>query len=104
MDLSTKQADLLLAIGPHERYGLEINLAFKENTGRGMSLGAMYTQLERLEGRGLLKSREGEATHERGGNRRKYFKVSGKGQRALREFFEAQDQRRSIWGLGVQGC
>lgn len=40
-----------------------------------VSIGAIYTALERLEQAGRLRSFEGEATPERGGRRKRYYTV-----------------------------
>jgi PadR family transcriptional regulator PadR len=56
-----------------------------EKAGRKTSLGAIYTTLGRLEDKGLISSRRGEATAERGGRAKRYFKVEALGSKALRE-------------------
>jgi DNA-binding PadR family transcriptional regulator len=45
----------------------------------------VYTTLNRLEEKGLLESRRGEPTPLRGGRRKRYFEVTGAGQRTLRQ-------------------
>ena len=47
-------------------------------------MGAVYKALDRLEDKGLVASRIGEPTPERGGRRKKHFRLSAAGQRALR--------------------
>jgi DNA-binding PadR family transcriptional regulator len=51
--------------------------------GRRLTRGALYTALERLEQKGLLRSRLGESLPERGGRARRYYAVSAAGLRAL---------------------
>lgn len=70
---------------PDGSYGIEIGDRIRAEIGREISLGALYTALERLERRGFLSSRWGEPTKERGGRRKRYFRLEGKGERALRE-------------------
>ena len=65
-------------------YGASIRQLLSEVIERDVSIGAMYTTLERLENKGLVNSRVGEATAERGGRAKKYFSVTAKGQKALR--------------------
>jgi PadR family transcriptional regulator, regulatory protein PadR len=51
---------------------------------REVSLGSAYMALERLERKGYVKSWVGEATAERGGKAKKYFKVTGTGQMVVK--------------------
>ena len=48
-----------------------------------MALGGVYTALMRLEAKGYVVSREGEPTAQRGGRRRRLYRVTAHGQRAL---------------------
>jgi PadR family transcriptional regulator PadR len=68
-----------------EGYGASIQELLEERAGRRLSVGALYATLDRLEGKGYISSRQGEATPERGGRAKRYFKVEGAGLRALRE-------------------
>jgi DNA-binding PadR family transcriptional regulator len=54
-----------------------------ERTPRRVNLGAIYTTLIRLEQKGLVTSRMGEPRAERGGRRRKYYRVLPAGVRQL---------------------
>jgi DNA-binding PadR family transcriptional regulator len=54
-------------------------------TGRPVSDGAVYVALRRLEDKGMVVSRVGEGTPERGGRPRKYLRVEAAGVEALRE-------------------
>ena len=51
-------------------YGVSIADDIAERTSRDVSLGAVYKTLERLEDKGLVASRIGDPTPERGGRRR----------------------------------
>ncbi len=77
---------LLLSIASlgEEAYGVPIRARLEE-AGRGVSVGALYVTLERLQSKGLVSSREGEATAERGGRAKKFYKLSGEGRAALEE-------------------
>jgi PadR family transcriptional regulator, regulatory protein PadR len=66
-------------------YGMTIRHEIKEVAKRNASLGAVYTTLERLEDKGMISSWIGEATEERGGRSKKYFKVTVPGQLALKQ-------------------
>ena len=46
---------------------------------------ANYAALDRLEAKGLVASSMGESTPERGGRAKRYFKVTAKGLREVRE-------------------
>ena len=70
-------------------YAVTIRRAIEEAAARTVSRGALYTTLERLEAKGLLSSRMGEPTADRGGRARRYHKVSAAGMRALRAAHEA---------------
>lgn len=67
-----------------EAYGAAIHEAL-EQAGRPTAIGALYTTLSRLEDKGFVTSWMGEATPERGGRAKKFFKVVASGQRALRQ-------------------
>ena len=76
-----------------ESYGVPIHQTVEEATDRFISIGSIYATLDRLERNGFVSSRIGEATAERGGRAKKYFKVEGAGKLALKE---AEQIRRSI--------
>ena len=82
---------LLLAILKlaDDAYGTSIRQLLSDTINRDVTIGALYTTLERLEKKGMLNSRMGEATAERGGRAKKYFTVSAKGQRALKRSKQA---------------
>ena len=66
-----------------------------------MSFGSVYATLERLEDKGLITRREGEATAERGGRKKSYFTVSASGKHTLQASLQAVDALRA--GLVVDG-
>jgi PadR family transcriptional regulator PadR len=72
-----------------EAYGVSITDDIAERTRRDVSLGSVYKTLERLEDKGLVISRIGEPTAERGGRRKKHFKLMAAGQRALKQSISA---------------
>jgi len=65
-------------------YGSAIRQLLAVTIDRDVTIGALYTTLERLEKKGLIESHIGEVTPERGGRAKKYFKVAAKGQHALK--------------------
>lgn len=73
-------------------YGVPIRQALEEATGRSISIGSLYTTLSRLEEKGLVKSRIGAPTAERGGRSKRYYEVKGAGLVALRQVQTARDR------------
>jgi DNA-binding PadR family transcriptional regulator len=53
-----------------------------------VSAGAIYTALERLENRGLVESWVGAPTSERGGRRRKHYRLTTEGATSLSQTVE----------------
>jgi DNA-binding PadR family transcriptional regulator len=66
-----------------ESYGVPILEEIATRTGRSVSRAAVYIALRRLEAKGLLRSRLGEATPERGGRAKRYFRITRGGLRPL---------------------
>ena len=71
-----------------EAYGMTVRREIEARTGRNLSIGAVYSTLERLEGKGLVSSYTGEPTEQRGGRAKRHFRVEAEGLRAIRS---AQD-------------
>lgn len=63
---------------------------------RHVSIGAVYTTLSRLEDKGFVEPRTAAGGNERGGRPRKYFSVTGAGQKALREALAPMDMVMKI--------
>jgi len=81
-------------------YGVSIRDEIRKRTGRDYSFGSVYAVLERLEDRGLIGSHEGEATATRGGRKKQYFTVTGRGQLAVQASLRAVDEMRAGIELG----
>ncbi|MBC7926794.1 MAG: PadR family transcriptional regulator [Bryobacteraceae bacterium] len=62
-----------------DAYGMRIRQEICTRTGRDTSIGAVYATLERLADKGLVDSRLGEVTPERGGRAKRFFRVTGEG-------------------------
>ena len=73
----------VLRLGP-EAYGTTIRREIELQTGRSVSIGALYTALDRLERKGFLGSRVGDPTPQRGGRAKRHFEVRAAGRTALR--------------------
>ena len=72
-----------------DAYGAAIREEIEEATGRRCSIGALYTTLDRLEKKGLLKTWMGEATPQRGGRAKRMVRVTTKGVQASTAFYNA---------------
>jgi len=72
-----------------EAYAVPIRELIEQRTGRPVARGALYTGLDRLEAKGCLKSRMGDASEERGGKARRYYAVTAAGMKAIRAQHEA---------------
>jgi DNA-binding PadR family transcriptional regulator len=55
-----------------------------DRAGRRVARGALFTALDRLETKGLVRSRLGTPLAERGGRARRYYTVTGPGRHAVR--------------------
>lgn len=77
-----------------EAYGVQIARQIEEIGGRRVLLGAAYAALDRLEANGLVSSTIGNPTSERGGRARRYFRVTPRGLRAVRD---TRDALVALW-------
>lgn len=87
IDLGDMEHLVLLAVLRlgSEAYGIPILDEVASRSGRNVAKATVYVALKRLERKGLVSSRLGEATSERGGRAKRYFKLRPAGLRALRE-------------------
>lgn len=70
-------------------YGAAIREEIEAATRKPCSIGALYTTLDRLEAKGLVKTWMGEATPQRGGRAKRMVQVSAKGEAEASEFYRA---------------
>jgi len=86
---------LLAALGlDGDAYGVSVKRLLDRETRRDVSLGAVYAALDRLEAKGLLRSRSTPGNAIRGGRRRRTYGVTPGGAKALREM---QRVRERLW-------
>ncbi len=85
---------LTIAILNNDVYALAIIEEMEERLKRKVSIGSLQTVLRRLEKKGYLSSRFGEATKERGGKRKRHFSLTAYGKEALAQ---AKEQRIGLW-------
>lgn len=69
--------------------GASIRERIESRTGRLVSPGAVYTAMDRLEGRGFVSSRIRTAPPEEGGRERKYYWLEREGAQALEHCYRA---------------
>jgi DNA-binding PadR family transcriptional regulator len=72
-----------------DAYGAAIRQEIHARSGRDVSINAVYTTLDRLERKGLLRSWVGDPTPQRGGRRRKFYALRPAGGAALRHAYQA---------------
>jgi PadR family transcriptional regulator PadR len=70
-------------------YGAAIREEIELSIGRKCSIGALYTTIDRLETKGLLKTWMGAATAQRGGRAKRMVRVTPKGVQAAKGFYDA---------------
>ena len=82
-----------------EAYGAAIRQEIEDATGTACSIGALYTTLDRLEDKGLIKTWMGDPTPERGGRPKRMVRVTPKGVDAATSFYNAvrRVSRGVVW-------
>jgi PadR family transcriptional regulator, regulatory protein PadR len=85
---------LLVGILGEEAYPFRIAEEFESQTGRAVSIGAAHSTLDRLEGKGFVKSEMGKSTAERGGRRKRIFTITALGKRVLKD---SMDFKMALW-------
>lgn len=84
-----------------QAYGAAIRQEIENATGKACSIGALYTTLDRLESKGLVETRMGEATAQRGGRPKRMVRITKQGVQAASEFYAAvvRASRGASWAL-----
>jgi len=77
-----------------EAYSVAICDEMEKHTNRSVKLGVVHAVLNRLEEKGLVKSKLGEATKMRGGKRKRFYVLTVPGKSAL---IRAKDMRDQLW-------
>jgi len=80
-----EEAVLLIALYLDEVYGVSVADEYRKQTGHDISIPAIHTVLRRLEDKGLLKSKMGESSPERGGRRKRLYESTAFGLNQIRE-------------------
>ena len=87
---------LMIAILDGDAYGVTVSQEIEQQTGRVVTFGAVHNTLIRLEEKGFVTSEMGGATTERGGRRKRLFKLTVLGKTALTDI---QLLRNKLWNL-----
>jgi len=89
---------VLLAVArlDENAYGMRVRQELESRLKRTVSIGAVYTTLDRMQEKGFVSSRLGEPTAERGGRAKKYFKVEAPGIAALEH---SRGLAAAIWSM-----
>ena len=76
---------VLLTVGVlyGDAYGVAIKDEIEKRLNRKVSVGALQSALRRMEDKGFLTSALGATTKTRGGKRKRYFKITAFGKKAL---------------------
>jgi PadR family transcriptional regulator PadR len=87
--ISRPEEIVLLAVWKlkDDAYGITLRKFIQEMTGKYWSIGAIYVPLERLEKKGLLTSYNSSPSPERGGRRKRLFKITPAGITELDELY-----------------
>lgn len=96
LSLTKLEEEILHLLIGREMYGLQIVQAYEEASQgtRKLSVGTLYPTLSRMEGRGLLTSHMvARPEDDKGGARRKLFRITLLGSRALTQ---AEDFRKAL--------
>jgi DNA-binding PadR family transcriptional regulator len=77
-----------------DAYGASIRREIESQTGRDLSIGALYTALDRLERKGFVRSSLSDPTPDRGGRSKRQYRVRPLGAAALRQ---SRDRLLRMW-------
>ena len=75
-----------------DAYSVAVLEEIKNQTGRSINVSAVHSALYRLEDKGYLSSRMGEASATRGGKRKRKFTISAVGKKVLEENLALRDK------------
>lgn len=85
---------LAVAVTRGQAYGVVLMHDIAGQTGRTVQLNQVYSALQRLEEKGMVKSEIGGATAERGGRRKRLYTITVYGERTLQQI---QEVRSGFW-------
>jgi len=85
---------LTVLVLKEEAFGVAIKRELEERLKETLSVGSIHSALKRMEEKGFLTSKWGEAEKIRGGKRKRIYDVTQEGQAVLNEM---KDIRASLW-------
>lgn len=87
-------------------YGAAIRQEIESSAARRCSIGALYTTLDRLEAKGLIRTWMGDPTPQRGGRPKRMVRVTAQGRKAAADFYHAvmQVSRGISWETSRAGA
>ena len=93
-DLTLNETAILLAILRQKQnaYGVGIKEDVSKFIQKKISYGTLYSYLDQLFRKGYLSKHHGKPTAERGGRRKIFYRLTSKGQKALRQAYEIQKE------------
>jgi len=80
----------------NDAYGVTVQQTIEASASRRVTLGAVYSALERLERKQLVRSRMGGGEAKQGGRRKRLFRLTSLG---IDTLASARDARDVLWGL-----
>src|SRR5688572_15516234 len=87
---------LTVAMLEGQAYGVNITHEIIEQTDRSVRLNQVHASLLRLEDKGMVSSHMGDPTPERGGRRKRLFRITAYGHQTLQDIKEV---RTHLWSL-----
>ncbi|UZR97672.1 PadR family transcriptional regulator [Chondrinema litorale] len=91
-----EESVLLIVMILDDAYGVSVSEAYEEKTGNTISIPAIHTVLKRLETKGMVKSKMGESTSERGGRRKRLYEATPYGYKVISHI---KENRLQLWSL-----
>ena len=87
---------ILLAVAQlgNQAHAVAVQRRIEEASLKAPTMGAIYTSLERLEKKGLLRSELGSVTPRPGGRRKRHYQLTGSGSAAL---VDSRTTRERLW-------
>ncbi|MEP5611622.1 MAG: helix-turn-helix transcriptional regulator [Cyclobacteriaceae bacterium] len=82
---------MVIGILGQNAYGVTIIEELEKQTKHRPSVGSLHAALHRLENKGFVESKESGATAERGGRRKRYYKITATGKSTLVKAHELRD-------------
>ncbi|MEQ8907472.1 helix-turn-helix transcriptional regulator [Ekhidna sp.] len=83
---------MIVAILNEEAYGVKVMDEIQNQIGRKVNISAVHTVLDRLEKKDFVSSYMGGASAERGGRRKRLFKVTAEGSKAITYVYQTRNE------------